>query len=168
MNSYQEISLHEFRPEIISLFSISKHLDEQVKVIISQNNRIIRQINLTLYASDISVYGDTIEMEDMDNKIKLSLLSLTTLETFKLDKDEHGHYLLPNEINNPCLIISDKESILQSRTRFIPATKATEIKGELQQAIALPPNLYSDAVQLVLTQMAKDFNHSGLERSFSR
>ncbi|WGE64650.1 STY4851/ECs_5259 family protein [Actinobacillus equuli] len=156
-----EISLNEFRPEIISLFSISKHLDEQVKVIISQNNRIIRQINLTLYASDISVYGDTIEIEDMDNKIKLSLLSLTTLETCKLDKDEHGHYLLPNEINNPCLIISDKESILQSRTRFIPATKATEIKGELQQAIALPPNLYSNAVQLVLTQMAKDFNHSG-------
>ncbi|MDD0823807.1 STY4851/ECs_5259 family protein [Mannheimia sp. AT1] len=156
-----EMSLNEFKPEIYSLFSISKNLDEQVKVTISQNGRIIRQINITLYKTEINIIGNYISVGEYHNDIHLEYISLTDLECIKLEKNESGDFLLPNNRFPAGLVIPSADSSLQSRARLIPSTMQSEIKGELQQAIALPPESYSESIQLVLNKMANDLNHSG-------
>ncbi|AUI65544.1 MULTISPECIES: STY4851/ECs_5259 family protein [Glaesserella] len=156
-----DINLNEFKPEIMSLFSVSKNLDEQVKLIISQNNCVVRQINLTLYATDLILQGNEIKMKNPSEKIQLELLSLTSLECTKLNKDINGNFILPNELDSPSLILSNANSDLKSRAIFIPATSKFEVEGDLQQAIVLPPSLYSKGIQEVLNRMVEDLNHSG-------
>lgn len=156
-----EVSLNEFKSEIYSLFSISKNLDEQVKVTISQNGRIIRQINITLYKTEINIVDDYISIGEYHNDIHLEYVSLTDLECIKLERNESGSFLLPNNRFSAGLVISSADSALQSRAKFIPSTMQSEIKGELQQAIVLPPEIHSEYIQLVLNKMANDLNHSG-------
>lgn len=156
-----DVSLNEFKSEIYSLFSISKNLDEQVKVTISKNGRITRQINITLYKTEISITDDYAKLEEFNNEIHLEYLSLEDLECIKLEKNESGDFLLPNNRFSAGLLITSADSSLQSRAKFIPAITQSEIKGELQQAIILPPDIYSEGVQPVLNKMANDLNHSG-------
>lgn len=158
-----EVSLNEFKSEIYSLFSISKNLDEQVKVTISLNGRVIRQINITLYKTEINIIDNYISIGEYHNDIHLEYLSLTNLECLKLEKNEHGDFLLPNSRFSAGLLIPSADSSLQSRARFIPAIMQSEIKDELQRAIVLPPDAYSEGVQTVLNKMASDLNHSGWE-----
>lgn len=164
-----DINLYELRQEILSLLSSTGNLDEIIKVIISRNNIEIRQINIGLYSDNISIKNGTIEFHNTD--IKLELLSLTTLETDSLILTEEGKYLLPNQIYSPSLIIPQKNSVLQSRAEFIPATHLIPIQEELQHAISLPPEQYQMGIQVVLDKMAKDINHPGweyLDKLYSR
>lgn len=156
-----EVSLNEFKSEIYSLFSISKNLDEQVKVIISQNGCIVRQINITLYKTEPDIFNDYINLEEHHNNINLAYLSLVDLNCIKLEKNEFGYFSLPSIRPFAGLIIPSADSQLQSRAKFIPATMPSEIVGELQQAIILPPDKYSEGIQRVLNKMANNLSHSG-------
>lgn len=156
-----EISLNEFKPEIISLFSVSKNLDEQVKLLISQNGIVIRQLNLTLYATDLKINNIYIEMVDPSYEIQLELLSLTTLECNKLNQNENGIFILPTEIDSPSLIIPSPDSLLQNRAVFVSPSILSDINDPLQKAISSSPEFYSNNIQVVLSDMANDFNHSG-------
>lgn len=154
-----EVSLYEFKQELISLLSATGILDEQIKLIISRDNREIKQIKIKLYSDDLFINNNLIEKPNKD--IKLALLSLTDLTSKDLILDEEENYILPNQIYSPSLIIPKKESELQSRAVFIPATFSMEVEGDLQQAISLPPLQYQEGVKLVLDNMARDFNHPG-------
>ncbi|WP_095499176.1 STY4851/ECs_5259 family protein [Paraferrimonas haliotis] len=176
-----EISLYSLKDYVLELLSLSENLDSKVELSINGNGQTQRFI--------ISYYSVTVSYNHTNQQISLNSYSLrralkTEAVLMDLTKPEQkpiplpsclsenvetGAYQLPELIRKggPWLVLPAEGSQIMFRACFIPGNNEDcdiETIETLQNASRVfNPRDDRTSISIVVSQMAKDWNHSGWE-----
>lgn len=171
-NQPLEISLYEFRHNVRELLATNGNLDDLVRLEISGACKTM-QFQIGRYSSMTQFENSCIKFEDTINdfgKIKPVLMDLTnpTVHPKPLTQKESqgvptGIFELSLSPENPSLIVPSLESVVAFRARFVPGSKIAENPNDVHslQKAATVCHINQGAIDQVLDQMVKNFDHSG-------
>lgn len=174
-DSFQEVSLYEFRHKINAFLAATDDLDAVVRMVVSSPSCDSKQYEIGRYSVVPRKEGNTLVFNERDVKdfsdLKVELINLSDpnerpqlISQRTSNGAPIGKFELPMSLSSPSLAVPVKDSNISFRAIFIPATHSslnTDQSKSLSKAVAeFHPKSNPRAFDHVFNEMSRDLAHS--------